>query len=562
MGQLSVEQRRQDWERLGRDHLDLLVVGGGVVGAGVALDAASRGLDVALVEAQDLASGTSSRSSKLVHGGLRYLEMLDVRLVAEALRERALLCDRLAPHLVRTIPFLYPLRHRGWERLYAGTGIALYDLLGTSLGRRSGIPRHRHLSRRGALSVSPGLRPDALVGAIQYWDGQVDDARHTLAVARTAATFGAAVVTRAKVESLRREGDRVVGARVRDLETGAEIEVASRQVVLATGVWTEEAERLAGATASLKVQASKGIHLLFAREAIDSSSGLILRTEKSVLFVIPWGAHWIVGTTDTPWTGDLARPSATRHDVDYLLDQVNRVLRRPLGREDIEAVYVGLRPLVAGRSAETTKLSREHVVSRPAPGLVAIAGGKYTTYRVMAADAVDEAARDLGREVPPSCTASLPLCGAEGYPALWNRRRALASHFGIDQGALERLLSRYGSEIDRVAAAGPLTPIAGGAPYLEAEVFFAVTDEGARHLDDVLARRTRLTMETADRGRSAAPAVARIMAGLLGWDDRQLEAEVEDFLRQRAAEERAEGLLDEAEADEVVRSTPTLLPLP
>jgi glycerol-3-phosphate dehydrogenase len=273
------------------EQLDILVVGAGVVGAGIALDAATRGLKVGLVEARDFASGTSSRSSKLIHGGLRYLEMLDFRLVAEALGERALLLQKLAPHLVRPVPFLYPLTHLGWERLYAGSGVALYDTMGMLSGRSRGVPHHRHLTRRGARRLMPSLKREALTGAIHYYDCQVDDARHTMFLARTAAAYGAHVASRTRVTDLLRDGDRVTGARVTDLETGDEFDIAARQIINATGVWTDETQALAGERGQFHVRASKGIHLVVPRDRIRGESGLILKTEKSVLFVIPWDRH-------------------------------------------------------------------------------------------------------------------------------------------------------------------------------------------------------------------------------------------------------------------------------
>ena len=425
----------------------MLIIGGGVVGAGAALDAVTRGLSTAIVEARDWASGTSSRSSKLIHGGLRYLEMLDFGLVREALHERGLLVQRIAPHLIRPVPFLYPLTHRVWERPYVGAGVLLYDTLGTALGSSRGLPHHRHLSRRRALREAPCLRPDALSGAVQYWDAQVDDARHTLAVVRTAVSFGALAANRTRVIGLLRVGERVTGARVTDLETGAEFEVRAKQVINATGVWTDETQQLADARGQFHVRASKGVHLVVPRDRMQSSTGLILRTETSVLFVIPWGRHWIIGTTDTDWNLDLAHPAASARDIDYLLDRVNSVLTSPLSRADVEGVYAGLRPLLSGESESTSKLSREHVVGHPVPGLVVIAGGKYTTYRVMGRDAVDEAVRGLDARVPASCTEH----GAAG------RRRGLAGgaqpaapagrRSGLHVARIDHLLGRYGSLI-------------------------------------------------------------------------------------------------------------------
>ncbi|MBX6381872.1 MAG: glycerol-3-phosphate dehydrogenase/oxidase [Microbispora sp.] len=542
--------------RLTEDEFDVLVVGGGVVGAGVALDAVSRGLSVALVEARDLAAGTSSRSSKLIHGGLRYLEQLDFRLVREALRERGLLVTRLAPHLVRPVPFLFPLRHRVWERGYVGAGVLLYDTLG---GARA-LPRHRQLSHSRALREAPGLRSDALVGAIQYYDAQVDDARFTMMVARTAVRYGACVTTRTKVTGFLRDGGRVAGAVVRDLEKGEDLHVRARVVINATGVWTDEIQRLAGtspgAKGSVTVQASKGVHLVVPRERIPLGTGLILRTEKSVLFVIPWGPHWIVGTTDTPWDLDKVEPAPTRADIDYILDHVNAVLRTPLTHDDIEGVYAGLRPLLGGPGSETVKLSREHAVVRPEPGLVIVAGGKYTTYRVMAKDAVDVAVAGLGRKVPASVTHRVPILGAAGFEALRNNRHRLAERAGLPVARVEHLLGRYGSCVEEVLAlieADPALgePIPGAEGYLKAEAVYAATHEGALHLEDVLVRRTRVFIEERDHGLAAAPEVAALIAPVLGWDDDRVRAEIDAYRAEVEADRAAQRELDDAAANAV-----------
>ncbi|MFT4043006.1 MAG: glycerol-3-phosphate dehydrogenase/oxidase [Gordonia sp. (in: high G+C Gram-positive bacteria)] len=543
---------------MGDQTLDVLVIGGGVVGAGAALDAVTRGLRVGLVEARDLASGTSSRSSKLIHGGLRYLEMLDFRLVAEALEERGLLLQKLAPHLVKPVPFLYPIEHRWWERFYVGSGVALYDAMSRLSGNGAGVPLHRHLSRRGARRLMPSLRKDALVGALQYYDAQVDDARHTMTVARTAAAYGAHVATRSRVVDLLREGERVTGARVVDLETGKEYVIRARQVINATGVWTDDTQSMAHERGQFHVRASKGIHLVVPRDRIRSSTGVILRTEKSVLFVIPWGRHWIIGTTDTDWSLDKAHPAASAGDIRYLLDHVNTVLETPLTEADVEGVYAGLRPLLSGESDATSKLSREHAVAHAVPGLVVIAGGKYTTYRVMAKDAVDEAvhglATQLDRNIPASVTADIPLLGAEGYRALWNQRALLARKSGLNEGRIEHLLDRYGSLIDEVLALIVDDPTL-GAPlgdaddYLRAEVVYAVTHESARHLDDVLCRRTRISIETFDRGTASCREVADLMAGPLEWDDTQKAREVEHYLARVAAERESQTMPDDETAD-------------
>jgi glycerol-3-phosphate dehydrogenase len=563
---LSPQAREDALREMAEGELDVLVIGGGVVGTGAALDAVTRGLRTAMVEARDWASGTSSRSSKLIHGGLRYLEMLDFALVHEALSERGLLRNKLAPHLVKPVPFLYPLSKRLVERPYIGSGIALYDGMAISGGNNKGFPLHRHLTRRGVAKEAPGLRKDAMVGAIQYYDGQVDDARHTMMIARTAATYGAMIANRTRVKEFIREGERVIGAVLVDLETGAEIKVRSKQVINATGVWTDETQELVNARGQFKVRASKGIHLVVPRDRIQSKTGVILRTEKSVLFIIPWGRHWIIGTTDTDWTMDKAHPAATSADIDYVLEHANSVLKSPLTRKDVQGVFAGLRPLLSGESESTSKLSREHVVGHPVPGLVVVAGGKYTTYRVMAKDAVDVAVDGLDGKIPVSTTENVPLVGAEGYHAMWNRRHALAAQAGIHVDHVEHLLNRYGSAIDEVLALVAADPTLGEAlphadDYLKAEVVYAVTHEGARHLDDVLARRTRISIETYDRGTETAELAADLMAGPLGWDDERRSTEVKTYQQRVAAERASQEQPDDASADAVRLQAPEIVPV-
>ncbi len=567
---LSPEHREHALRSMETTELDVLVVGAGVVGAGCALDAVTRGLDVGLVEARDLASGTSSRSSKLIHGGLRYLEMLDFALVAEALQERGLLIDKLAPHLVRPVPFLYPLHGRLWERVYAGAGVALYDTLGLLSGNARGVPRHRHLTRRKALKIAPGMRKDSLIGALQYYDAQVDDARHTMFIARTAAAYGAHVASRARVVEFLKEGERVCGALVQDLESGRTIRVLARQVVNSTGVWTDDTQSLVGERGQFHVRASKGVHLVVPRDRIRSDTGLILRTETSVLFVIPWGRHWIVGTTDTDWELDKAHPAASSSDIDYVLEHVNRVLEIPLTRSDVEGVYAGLRPLLEGETEATSKLSREHAVAHTVPGLVVVAGGKYTTYRVMAEDAVDQAVHGLeatlDRRVPGSVTKDIPLLGAEGYHALWNARHRLAERSGLHQVRIEHLLQRYGTLVEEVlelVAEEPSLgePLAGTVDYLRAEVVYAVTHEGARHLDDVLTRRTRISIETFHRGTSSAEETAELMGAALGWSEEQRVREVEHYLQRVAAERESQEMPDDQTADAARMGAPDVVPV-
>ena len=566
MTAMSPASRAEAIRKMAETELDILVVGGGVVGAGTALDAVTRGLTTAIVEARDWASGTSSRSSKLIHGGLRYLEMLDFGLVREALTERGLLLDRIAPHLIRPVPFLYPLTHRVWERAYVGAGVLLYDTMAYTSGTAHGLKRHRHLTRRRALHEAPCLRKSSFTGAIQYWDAQVDDARHTMTVVRTAAGFGALAANRVQVTGFLRQGERVTGASLVDVETGENFEVRAKQLINATGVWTDDTQALADTRGQFHVRASKGIHLVVPRDRLQSTTGIILRTEKSVLFVIPWGRHWIIGTTDTDWSLDKSHPSASSSDIDYLLEHVNSVLTSPLTREDVEGVYAGLRPLLTGESESTSKLSREHVVGHPVPGLVVVAGGKYTTYRVMAADAVDEAARSMDARVPDSCTDQIPLTGAEGYRALWNQRRALAVSAGVHVARVEHMLNRYGSNVHDLLAmlrADPTLaePLPGADDYLRVEAWYAVTHEGARHLEDVLARRTRISIEAWDRGVAAADPVARLMAKELDWDEEQTVREIEHYRTRVQAERDSQTKLDDTTADAARLGAPDIVSL-
>ena len=539
----------------GTEELDVLVVGGGVVGAGTVLDAVTRGLSAGLIEQRDFGSGTSSRSSKLIHGGLRYLEMLDFALVREALQERGLLLTRLAPHLVKPVSFLYPLTRRGWERPYVGAGLALYDAMAMAGKYDMGLPKHRHLSKRQVLRIAPDLRPEALTGAIWYYDAQVDDARLVVTIARTAASHGALCATRTRVTGFLREGERVTGVTAVDLESGASLEVRARVVVNAAGVWTDEIQEMVGGRGSLNVQASKGIHLVVPRDRIRSESGIILRTKTSVLFVIPWGRHWILGTTDTAWNLDKAHPAASRTDIDYLLSQANTVLKEPLDHDDVEGVYAGLRPLLSGESEPTSRISREHTVITPVPGLVIIAGGKLTTYRVMGKDAVNAAVHSLGGSVPDSITERVPLAGASGYETRANQRATLARSSGLHRARIDHLLGRYGGLVDEllalVASRPELgKPLAGAEDYLAAEVDYAVSHEGARHLDDVLTRRTRISIETFDRGIAAARPAAELMAGALGWDEARTADEVDHYLRRVEAERQSQLAVTDQEADE------------
>lgn len=547
---LSPAARTESLARMESEELDILVIGGGVVGAGTALDAVTRGLKVGLLEARDYAAGTSSRSSKLFHGGLRYLEQFNFSLVFEALKERSLVLNTLCPHLARPVPFIYPLE-KIIDRGYVGLGIGVYDVMGA--GR--GVPgHHKHLGKKKTLESFPSGKRSAIRGAVKFYEGQVDDARHTMMLARTAAAYGALCANSTRVTGFLREDDKVVGVLACDLETGRSFEVRAKQVINAAGVWTDEVQQMVGGRGQFQVRASKGVHLVVPRNRINSATGIITRTEKSLLFVIPWGSHWIIGTTDTDWKLDLAHPAASRSDIDYILGHVNKLLADPLDHEDVVGVYAGLRPLLFGESDSTSKLSREHAVSSPVRGLTVIAGGKYTTYRVMAKDAVDAAVHGLERNVPKCVTENIPLVGAEGYLGAYNSRNLTAERAGMRVSRIEHLLGRYGTLINELLELIEADPELGkpldSAPeYLRAEVVYAASHEGAQHLDDILTRRTRISIEVPDRGDAAAAEVARLVAPVLGWDERHVSEEIEHYRLRVLAERDSQQQLDDDTAD-------------
>ncbi len=539
---LNLEQRAAAISALATEEFDILVIGGGVNGVGVALDAVTRGLKVALVESQDFAAGTSSRSSKLIHGGLRYLEQYDFKLVREALHERELMVSTQCPHLVKPVSFLYPLTEKVRERTYVGAGLALYDAL---RGFKRALPSHKHLTGKTIANISPSLRQDIITGAIRYFDAQVDDARHTMMIARTAARHGAVMATGVRVDDLQRSGKKVVGVTAKDLQSGKSLNISAKATIMCAGVWSDELHEKFGLTPGYSVAMSKGVHIVVPQSAINSKDGIILKTAVSVLFLIPWGDKWIVGTTDTPYEGDRAKPLATQEDVQYILDQANRVLEPKLKSEDILGVFAGLRPLVANNSkSSTTKLSREHTVDRPAPGFVSLAGGKYTTYRVMAKDAVDLAVLDLRRIVSDSVTEKLPLIGADGYFALTQQVSAIAHENDLSEATVKHLLDRYGSllsEILEIVAADETMAerLIPDLPYIKAEILHAASHEGALSVEDVLLRRTRISFEAGDSGASVADEVAHIIGSVLNWNASDRKDSVQSFMKVIAEEEAA-----------------------
>ena len=567
-GELSPNFREQAVETLKKtsadDPLDVFIVGGGVTGAGSAFDAATRGLKVGVVDAKDWASGTSSRSSKLMHGGLRYLEMLDFKLVAEALKERDLLLTHTAPHLVEPVAFVFPFEHRLIDRAFIGSGVLLYDTMATRPGRKRAVPMHRHLGKKALSSHFPGLADDAAVGALEYYDAKVDDARFVMTLVRSAVSYGAAAANHVSVIGYLHDGDQVTGVHARDEISGEEFDIHARRTILAGGVWTEEQQDLAKTDAGLKVLASKGVHITVAEDKIkaDPNTGIISKTEKSVLFVIPWEGYWVIGTTDTPWNEDVDAPVATSKDIDYLIEHANAILADKLTRDDVIGVYSGLRPLlqpVAKEGQASTKVSREHTVMEVEPALAAIAGGKFTTYRVMAEDAVDFVLGDDAKD-RRSLTESVPLLGAQGVGALRRGQSGIAEKYGWDEDRVKRLIRRYGTLIedllDLVDEDPELgQPLEGAERYLRVEAHYAAAAEGAVHLSDILERRMRLNYEAADRGKNAAEAVAAIVAPVLGWDADRQSTEVEDFHTHVDAQVAAESTDDDASAAALVGET-------
>ena len=550
MSVLTPEQRASSLEAMKSETFDVLVIGGGVTGAGIALDAAARGLKTAVIEGQDWASGTSSRSSRLVHGGLRYLYNLDFKLVAEALKERGRLLSHIAPHLVEAQPFLWPLKQPVIERAYSAVGVGMYDALAViGAGGHKTVPLQKHLSKKGAMRRFPEVKQNALRGAIEFYDARVDDARLVITLVRTALKYGAEAASRVRVTGILKDSrGHATGVSAVDLESGEELTIKAKRLINATGVWTEETQDMAGGTGGLKVLASKGIHIVIPRERIKATSGMFLRTEKSVLFIIPWQHYWVIGTTDTAWHEQLKHPVPTSADIDYVLDHANEVLDKPLTRADIIGTYAGLRPLLQPRvldESKSTKVSREHTVTEVIPGMVAIAGGKLTTYRVMAEDAVDFA---LGKELAkakPSITFDLQLMGADGLDATRNQSGRLAARYGFDADRMKHLFSRYGSEVTDLLAVIDDDPSLGqplkAAPqFLRAEVARACAVEGALHLEDIFVARVRLNSESRDRGGAAVDEVAEIAAGVLGWDDARTAKEKANYRARIAAELAAE----------------------
>jgi glycerol-3-phosphate dehydrogenase len=563
---LSQDERQAALRRMAADGVDVLVIGGGITGAGVALEAAARGYRTGLLEKADFASGTSSKSTKLVHGGIRYLPQFDFALVHEALVERGRLV-RNAPHLVRPLGFVLPLyaenkRPLGTPIVPPGgvgmglllrAGLILYDVMSGRLG----IGRHQHIGAARALQLAPALKADGLKDAFIYYDGQTDDTRLTLTVLRTAARRGALLANYAEVLGFDQEattgvsagpaasGHRISAARVRDVLGGQEFTIPAGVVINAAGAFAGRIEAMAGEP-KIAIRPAKGVHLTLPREAIPTTGHAVVLPETPdgrLLFIVPWNTRVTLGTTDTKG-GDIDRPVAGDEDIEYLINTANAYLRTRLTRGDVISAWAGYRPLISPANsdgASTASLSRTHVVADGPGGMITVTGGKLTTYRRMAQDALDHLARRTGQPILRP-TEDLPLVGAEGYQACSAELSQAAGRFGWDDDVVARL-SQYGGEAgillglcaDDPSLAQRIVP---DLPYVMAEVAYACRHEMAMTLDDVLARRLHLSFEDWSRGVEPAPDVARVMARELGWAAGEAEAQVARYRERVAAELR------------------------
>jgi len=557
MEPLAATARTANVERLARERFDVLVIGGGITGAGVALDAAARGYRVALIEKVDFASGTSSKSTKLAHGGIRYLPQFDLAMVHEALVERGLMV-RHAPFLVRPQPFILPVyEHMRWPSglpvrpptdfglgFVLDIGLWMYDLMAGRLN----IGRHKSISAKETLRRAPRLRSTGLKKAFLYYDAQTNDAQLTVTVLRTAAQFGAVVTNYTEVTGFTRAQGKLNGAVVRDVLTNQGCSVSARHIINAAGVFAEHVAALTGDESKATIEPSKGIHLVVARERLQITDTAVVLPETEdgrILYVIPWSARAVIGTTDTG-SGDLDDPQASPEDIAYLLKHVNDYLEVNLTHDDILSVYAGYRPLVKSRGARAADLSRTHVVLQENNGMVTIVGGKLTTYRRMAQDTVDVIAKRDGMPISHP-TQKLLLAGAIGWRDAKREIEARGRQLGLAPEIVEHLACNFGSNASAVldlideeeSLRERLVP---DLPYLRAEVVYACRAEMAMTLEDVLARRTRIILEDAERGAGVAPEVAALMARELGWSSDQVRAQVEQYRALVGHQREAEGL--------------------
>ncbi|MDX1386003.1 MAG: FAD-dependent oxidoreductase [bacterium] len=528
--------RDEQIKQLKETHFDLVVVGGGATGSGIALDAATRGLKVALVERDDFAAGTSSRSTKLIHGGVRYLEQAvkkfdkeQYQLVKEALHERATLI-KLAPHLSHPIALVTPIY--SWFAVpYFRIGLKIYDWLA---GKKNLNPS-KYLSAKAAKKNFPLLKAKGLRGGVLYYDGQFDDARMNVSIALTALEKGAVLANHTEVIQLLKKDNRLHGVRVKDLNTQEEFDIRGKVVVNATGPFTDTLRKMEDPEGKPILRASSGVHIVLDKRFSPPATGLLIpKTEDNrVLFLLPWLGHTLVGTTDNPAKVE-KNPRPSEEDIQYILRHLKKYFDVPVSRADIQAAWSGLRPLVSDpKASDTARLSRDHVIHVGPSGLLTITGGKWTTYRKMALDAVDHAI-ELGELKPTqkSQTEKTVLRGGEGYSGQLSQ--ALIQDFSLDRDVAIHLARAYGShapEVARLAREGYGKRLVAGHPYLEAEVLYAVEHELALTAVDILARRTRLTFLDAPAAKKALPKVLDLMAHLLGWDTARRQVEEARFFR-------------------------------
>ncbi|HEY4383804.1 MAG TPA: glycerol-3-phosphate dehydrogenase/oxidase [Ktedonobacteraceae bacterium] len=539
MQPLSSATRSSNLAQLAEQQFDVLVIGGGVTGAGVALDAVARGYRVALVEKIDFASGTSSKSTKLVHGGIRYLPNFDFPLVHEALVERGLLLQN-APYLVRPVPFVLPIyegdKHPVGMPFTTPGGIGLTFLLDIGLwlydglAGRHNIKRHRRLSREQVLKQAPNLVQEGLKEGFVYYDAQTNDARLTMALIRTAAQYGATIVNYCEAESFLSKDGQICGAQVRDTLNNQSVTVHARHVINAAGIFSEQVEALTGTQPQIQIEPSKGVHLVLSKDDIQIGDSAIVLPEtedKRILFIVPWESRIIFGTTDTG-SGDLDHPLASPEDITYLLKYLNRYLKINLSEKDIVSVYAGYRPLIKPRNtngASTAKISRSHSVLQSPSGLVSIVGGKMTTYRRMAQDTMDVISRRDGVK-PVHPTHSIPLQGSAAWPIVQRKLAQRGRDLGLSEETITHLGHSYGSEAATILDiaqenATLTTPLIADLPYIQAEVIYACRYEMAMTPYDILARRTSITLEDRHQGLNIVDDIAALMAQELHWTNTQ-----------------------------------------
>lgn len=529
------------------DVYDVIVIGGGITGAGIALDAASRGLKTILVEKGDFASGTSSKSTKLVHGGLRYLQNLQFKVTLESVRERELL-SKLAPHMVWSLPFVIPMyENERFKNLKLNVGLWVYDLMAGKRGKGF----HKKVSRNEVRSLCPGVRQEGLIGGLVYYDCRTDDARHTLEVIKTACSHGAIALNYTRVAGIFKEDGRVRGVDVVDALAGVDAEVvrlSGHVVINATGVWSQKTTELTGRKSSTEVVPAKGIHLTFNKDRLPIQCAMLLPSpqgDKRFCFAVPWYDSIVVGTTDTAYDGDLDDVRVEDDEIDYCLEALNCAFPDAhFKRADITGTYAGLRPLVrsSGAKGSTADLSRGHHLEESLDGLITIAGGKLTTYRPMASETVDVAVRALRiqnpwRSIPKSCTDKLMLGGWHNADAV-DRRTSMfvdmATVLGLSDNTANYLPTAYGaatSAVLELAIDDPSLrePISAAHPYILAQVVYAVRHESAQTLDDVLARRVRLSITDKQAALAAAETVSRLMAAELGWSENERASQLFEF---------------------------------